>query len=343
MKFTQEKTNIAKGVAICLMFTHHLFSFKNRLINGNNYFQIIPFFDAEVALGDFGSICVAMFLFLSGYGMFLGYLRAKTSPITYALRKIKDFYLTYWLYFLIFVPIGILFFKNVTLWNSQEIRYIAEPHILLKGFLGFSSRYNAEWWFVRLFIAILIISPIYLRLIEKNPILILSISFLVFCLHLQIDGYIDHYLSLNLSFWQILFALGMLCAKTNFFAGRLIEKIDKYNSFITVLIILLCFIIHPFVKDNYEFLIIPFFIYASVRAITILNLSQVFSYLGKYSFPLWLVHSFFCYYYFQNIVYCLKWSPLVFVVLTSLSLLPVLGIEYLCYFLSQLKCKSSEG
>ncbi|MEH1768021.1 acyltransferase family protein [Nostoc sp.] len=327
MKFTKEKTNIAKGVAICLMFVHHLFFFKNRLINGNTYFPIFPLFNAEVALGDFGSICVYIFLFLSGYGMFLGYVKAQTSSIIYALKKLKDFYLTYWLYFIIFVPIGIIFFKNVTLWNSDEIRYLAEPHILLKGFLGLSSRYNQEWWFVRLFIAILILSPIYIKLTEKNPILIASISLLVFSYHSWLDNYINIIININFCFWQISFALGMLCAKINFFESKIIEKLDRSRTWVIVLILSLCFLIYPILKANYEFLLVPFFIYASVGVISILKLSQVFSYLGQYSFPLWLVHSFFCYYYFQNIIYALKWSPLVFLVLTSLSLLSVLGIN----------------
>ncbi|MHC5728959.1 MAG: acyltransferase family protein, partial [Nostoc sp.] len=215
----------------------------------------------------------------------------------------------------------------------QEIRYLAEPDILLKSFLGWNSRYNEEWWFVRLFITLLILFPIYIKLIEKNPILMASLSLLVFSFHSQLDNYNDFFLSVH----QMSFALGMLCAKTNFFTGRLIEKLDKSSSLVIVLIIGVCYLIHHIFKGNYDFLITPFFIYASVRAITILNLSQVFSYLGKYSFPLWLIHSFFCYYYFQNIVYGLKWSPLVFVVLTSLSLLSVLGIEYLCYYFLQRK------
>jgi peptidoglycan/LPS O-acetylase OafA/YrhL len=52
------------------------------------------------------------------------------------------------------------------------------------------------------------------------------------------------------------------------------------------------------------------------------------AYLGEYSFPLWLVHSFFCYYYFQDIIYFPKWSPFIFMLLITMSLLSVVGIEY---------------
>ena len=120
MEFTKEQTNNAKGVAICLMFAQHLYPHSNRLLNGNNYIPLIPSLNLEKHIGSFGNICVSMFLFLSGYGMFLGYLRSKKKIFNYSLIKLKDFYFTYWLYFLIFIPIGILFFKHVT--GSISIR-----------------------------------------------------------------------------------------------------------------------------------------------------------------------------------------------------------------------------
>jgi uncharacterized membrane protein len=91
MEFTKEQTNNAKGVAICLMFAHHLYAFNNRLLNGNSYIPFIPSLNVEKQMGVFGSICVSMFLFLSGYGMFLGYLRSKKKVFNYSLIKLKDF------------------------------------------------------------------------------------------------------------------------------------------------------------------------------------------------------------------------------------------------------------
>ena len=70
MEFTQEKTNVAKGVAICLMFSTHLYSFSDRLLNGNYYIPLIPFFDMEFYARSFGNICFSMFLFISGHGMY---------------------------------------------------------------------------------------------------------------------------------------------------------------------------------------------------------------------------------------------------------------------------------
>lgn len=339
MEFTQKQTDIAKGEAVCLMFAHHLFNFPSRLVDGSTYVQILPFLNLEAILGAFGKICVAIFLFLSGYGMFLGYLRAKKTPMVYVLKKLKDLYLTYWLYFLIFVPIGIWFFKDATLLNSQELRYSTEPFTLIGNFLGFRSTYNEEWWFIRLFLTMLVVSPIYLKLTQRNPILTAFLSLIIFSLNLKLDKMIDF----QFCFWQISLALGMVCAKINFFSSDLIKELEKMGAIGVVAILLICFLIRHQFGEGCDFLLVPWFIYASVKAATLLKLASVFSWLGQYSFPLWLVHSFFCYYYFQPIVYGLKWSPLVFLTLMTLSLISVLAIEYFRGYLLRFRAGGLRG
>lgn len=328
MEFTKEKTNITKGLAICLMFANHLYAFPHRLLHGNYYIPVIPFFDVEFYIGGFGQICVSMFIFLSGYGMFLGYSRSNKSAIYYSLIKIKEFYITYWSYFLVFISIGLIFFRDVTLWNSQEIRYSTEALTFAENFVGWSARYNGEWWFVRMFVFILILlCPIFIALANKNIFLLclISISLFLLSLILRID-YTDPF---GFIFWQVSFAVGILCAKLKFFSSRLVQYLDNYGVFWVFLGIFLVFIVRFRFGARADFLFISFFIYLAVRAIAIVRLSKLFIYVGQYSFPLWLVHSFFCYYYFQDIVYFPKWSLLIFALLTSMSLLSVITIEYL--------------
>ena len=47
------------------MLIHHLFAYPDRL----NY-SYIGFLGIERHIGEFGKICVAMFLFLSGFGVY---------------------------------------------------------------------------------------------------------------------------------------------------------------------------------------------------------------------------------------------------------------------------------
>jgi uncharacterized membrane protein len=69
--FTKYYTEMMKGVAILLMLFHHLFGFPSWFVEGVTYIGI-PFRvnTAEYVLGQFGHICVAIFAFLTGYGMF---------------------------------------------------------------------------------------------------------------------------------------------------------------------------------------------------------------------------------------------------------------------------------
>ncbi|MFB2896380.1 acyltransferase family protein [Aerosakkonemataceae cyanobacterium BLCC-F50] len=329
MDFTKEKTNIAKGLAICLMFSHHLYAFPKRLLHGNYYIPMIPFFNAEYHLGIFGSICVSMFLFLSGYGMFLGYNSYLKSPILYTWKKLKELYLTYWLYFLIFVPIGLIFFKDVTLWKSNEIRYSTEWRTLVENFLGWSTTYNQEWWFVRMFVLLLIfLCPLYLVLSKQNLVLLSLLSLSIFIYSLILN--VSYHSPLGFMFLQISFTTGIVCAKVKFFSSRFVQYFDdNLKEFGVFFGIVVCFLLQINFGRKIEFLLMPLFIYFVIRAISALHLSKLLAYIGVYSFPLWLVHSFFCYYYFQDIIYFPRWSPLIFVSLMGVSLLSVLSIEYL--------------
>ena len=199
------------------------------------------------------------------------------------------------------------------------------------NFLGWFSTYNQEWWFVRVFlITLLFLCPLYLKLAEKNLVLMILISLLLLTLGLRVYPWGEF----GFALWQASFALGVVCAKLKFFSSRPIQYLDKFGWSWVMLSLFLCFIICLIFRlrfgdfgVRYDFFIVPFFIYFSVRAATILRLHNFLAYLGEYSFPLWLVHSFFCYYYFQDIIYFPKWSPFIFLLLITMSLLSVVGIE----------------
>jgi hypothetical protein len=333
MEFTKEKTNIAKGVAISLMFIHHLYPFSERLINGNYYIPLVPFVDIENRIGFFGQICVSMFLFLSGYGMFVGYSHFDKSSFQYSLKKLKDFYQTYWVYFLIFVPMGFIFFREVTFWGTDEFRYIPTISDILIGFIGWSDRYNTEWWFVRMFlISLILLCPIYLSFAKRSPLLLFTISFCLFLVSwffkVSPGGFC------GFIFWQPSLATGIMYARCNFFESRSVQYFDRLKGSWFFLGLLFCFLIRHRYFSAYnpelDFLIVPFFIYSAVRVVDFLGFSKVFVCLGTYSFPMWLVHSFFCYYYFQDFIYFPRWSPLIFLLLILASLLTAVLVEHLC-------------
>lgn len=73
--FTRTDTKVIKGVAVLLMLMHHLFYFPdNRPYSMPEVRQNLPNFmgqGLETMLGIFGVICVPIFFFLAGYGLYL--------------------------------------------------------------------------------------------------------------------------------------------------------------------------------------------------------------------------------------------------------------------------------
>ena len=237
---------------------------------------------------------------------------------------------------MLFIPIGLIFFRNETLWNSNEVRYSTNLFIFLEGFLGWSARYNSEWWFVRMFVLLLLfLSPIYIRLGKQNLPLLCLFSMILFLFSWA--SKIEYTNVFSFAFWQISFAVGILCARSKFFSSTSIKYLENIQIIWLFSGLLFFGIIRHRFGAKIDFLFIPFFVYLVVRTIETIRLSQIFAYIGKYSFPMWLVHSFFCYYYLQNFIYFSRWSPLIFILLMGTSILSVIIIEN---FRLQLKGKA---
>lgn len=136
LNFTKDHTKIAKGVAILLMLTHHLFAFPERIHLSQGYISILSIGNnnIEFILGVFGKICVSIYMFLSGYGIYMSSLRKNNITLSNSFNRIKKLYINYWIVFILFVPIGFIFFNNQL--NIREF---------ILNFIGWSSSYNGEW------------------------------------------------------------------------------------------------------------------------------------------------------------------------------------------------------
>ena len=153
---TPDDTKIMKGIAIICMLLHHLWFFPNR-IPGGGVEGIFTLFNAPATsyLGIFGKICVPMFFFFGGYGVYKRTLGKKYDVVL----RLKKLYFAYWKF------------------SSQE-QYCNDPFIstrfnnfvpreLLSNFLGFTSTYNREWWFLISYVFALISFPLIRAVIDR--------------------------------------------------------------------------------------------------------------------------------------------------------------------------------
>lgn len=330
----KEKSILIKAIAILLMILHHLFAFPNRIENVE-YISVFfinnkPF---EYYLGGFSKICVSMFLFVSGYGI---YITDCKKRITYKsiLKRILNFYINYWLIFILFVPMGIIIDKiNPTM--SE----------LLINFSGISSSINREWWFVKIYIILILMYPIINVLIIKYKISIVFIGTIVafrisyLCSKLSLiiqSSVISIFLSMValILYEQIYFIIGILVARYKIF-DRISENLKSFKiniKEISLLLLIFLGIIYILTRDiniinDYIYVfIMPIFIYVIIN---IIKCNSILNYIGSNSNNIWLTHSFFCYYYFQQIIFIPKYSILIFLWLIILSLMSSMAINFL--------------
>lgn len=157
--FTKEDTHIMKGIAIALMLIHHIARFNNRIVDNIIPISLTKINDIDMAyyLGIYGKTCVSIFYLCGGIGIYKTFQKGKLDIF----NRIFKLYLSYWKVFIIFVPIGFLFFNNqpdycesTGICHRYENFDIIE---LISNFIGLSNSYNSEWYFLKYYVVILLI------------------------------------------------------------------------------------------------------------------------------------------------------------------------------------------
>lgn len=159
-KFTKEHTQIAKGIAMILMLFLHLYCW----VDFEEYvalFKLPNGHDIPWIIGSVGNICVSMFLFLSGYGMYCVQKRKKVFSFKDALIRIKNIWIQYALITVIIIILSAIFKKQ-----SLTLKCV------ILNLLGLDYTYNRFAWFILTYIVILLVFPIINRIYRKIPLIL---------------------------------------------------------------------------------------------------------------------------------------------------------------------------
>lgn len=154
-------TTRVKGVALLLLLWHHLF-----YIGSAQYTEYVvagvPLIQQSALAAK---VCVALFVLLSGYGLAVQAQRNPLPYIPFLRKRLKKLFVNYWMMWLLFVPIGFLFFG----WTLQGIygnhawlKLIVNLTGLQRAF-GFHG-INPTWWFYSLIILLYLAFPLLHRL-----------------------------------------------------------------------------------------------------------------------------------------------------------------------------------
>lgn len=166
--FTRDDTKIIKGAAIILMLIHHLWGLPERIAGGSLKYMFTIFGQSSIVyFGLFGKICVSLFFFVGGYGMYIASQNGRLDII----NKLKMLYISYWKVFVLFIPMGFLFFSCQPIYceDSNICNRYAEFQWgeFLQNFLGLRTTYNSEWWFLKSYVYAIISFPLVKKICDK--------------------------------------------------------------------------------------------------------------------------------------------------------------------------------
>ncbi|MEH6906009.1 acyltransferase family protein [Neobacillus drentensis] len=348
--FSRNMTAISKGFAILLMVYHHSFAFPNR-ISDVDYkpIMIVNALPLDQLIADFGKLCVAIFLFLSRFGLYKSFEAKGSSTFKQGIKRIINFFKLYWIIFFIFIPIGLIFFNDTIryTWNTKQFFYNLFPLI---------HTYNGDWWFIPVYIEFLFVFPLLIRLVEKNPVFVCYLSFTGLFLSgffLHIDDIFSKYELIQILInhlgtdliWQVMFVIGIFFAKYSLFGSMDKFFLRAHLNFriIFLSLLVLCYYIRQYalkyvidirgteiegIYDYADFLLTPIAIFSFVKLIqNITILERLFLILGKHSTIIWLTHTFFIYYYFQDIMFAPYYSVFIVIWVFVITILVSIGIN----------------
>lgn len=319
LAFRGANTQIAKGVAVLLLLWHHL-RFGDLVAN-----PVPSGFGVLVAF--YGKVCVAIFLVLSGYGLWMSYNKKRPKYGDFLKTKVPNLMMPYWISFIVFGVLGALFF-------DRTVNYLYGGSVLdmIINFLGLnmyfsSGSMNDAWWFISLILLFYVLFPPAFTLLEKMPPVFIVLSFASLLWR-------SSYFVVD---WIFPFTVGMIIAKYNLFVK--IKQRENLKVRLIVEIALLAMVMYirylMTIHTYYSYLKTDGFI--AVLVIQIMFelyeylgfANKVLEYLGKHSYNIYLTHSFFMSYFFWDFTYMVLPEALGFLFVLVMSILSSYMINFL--------------
>ena len=350
MKFTKEHTMQMKGIAIIILLFHHCFLNAQRwatvpyeklaTTKGWGYYPIsfAPFSSHTIQyLASFSKICVAMFVFMTGYGMWVSYesQKKKTTMSNYIKKRMVTLMTGFLIIFVVTEVLAIPTGRFIEVYGHdfRSVVYMIIDALGLAKLLG-TPLFCLTWWYMSLAIVLIMIFPFVHSIMEKYQWVVVVASIIV----PRACGFGQ---STDLFRYLLAYTLGMYFAQHDLLA-RIKEKFMEQNvegkllSLIVSLIGLAVIIKrrqNAWIGWKYldfwdgfaaMYVIIISYIY-------ILNgkwIVKGLGFLGKHSMNIFLIHSFYRDVFFHEFTYSFYYAWLDYIVLMAISLVTSIVLEW---------------
>ena len=358
--FGRQQSAHVKGVAVVLLILHHLFLFPSSnpwftSILGNSWGGI------EFFLSSVGKLCISLFFFVSGYGLYQSSLSDRFLWKSTG-KRLRSIYLIYVITALVSIAI---------LWGWTGVSPIHSWGQAIATMLGLDVSVNASWWFFIIYVELLVLTPLAVRFVRRfSWQWLFACSFIVYFFspdtglaffaqwltNMGLAAIFYNHFFINL-FWmnQLYFFVGFCLAASGRFEAGLRKSIHIFSQqwqrqIAGILLISLVFGFRYFFLDigsalgvlsrenvniytyttlnsRPDFLLAPIFIYG----LTLLCYQRswpVLSFLGNNSAAIWLIHGTVLFIVIQSVTAYHLWSPLVFLAVVLLSVVYALVYSY---------------
>lgn len=350
MKFTKEHTMQMKGIAIIILLFHHCFLNAQRwatvpyeklaTTKGWGYYPIsfAPFSSHTIQyLASFSKICVAMFVFMTGYGMWVSYesQKKKTTMSNYIKKRMVTLMTGFLIIFVVTEILAIPTGRFIEVYGHdfRSVVYMIIDALGLAKLLG-TPLFCLTWWYMSLAIVLIMIFPFVHSIMEKYQWVVVVASIIV----PRACGFGQ---STDLFRYLLAYTLGMYFAQHDLLA-RIKKKFMKQNvagkllslivSLIGLAVIIKCrqnaWIGWKYLDfwDGFAamYMIVISYIY-------ILNgkwIVKGLGFLGKHSMNIFLIHSFYRDVFFHEFTYSFYYAWLDYIVLMAISLVTSIVLEW---------------
>lgn len=350
MKFTKEHTMQMKGIAIIILLFHHCFLNAQRwatvpyeklaTTKGWGYYPIsfAPFSSHTIQyLASFSKICVAMFVFMTGYGMWISYesQKKKTTMSNYIKKRMVTLMTGFLIIFVVTEILAIPTGRFIEVYGHdfRSVVYMIIDALGLAKLLG-TPLFCLTWWYMSLAIVLIMIFPFVHSIMEKYQWIVVVASIIV----PRACGFGQ---STDLFRYLLAYTLGMYFAQHDLLA-RIKEKFMEQNvagkllslivSLIGLAVIIKCrqnaWIGWKYLDfwDGFAamYVIVISYIY-------ILNgkwIVKGLGFLGKHSMNIFLIHSFYRDVFFHEFTYSFYYAWLDYIVLMAISLVTSIVLEW---------------
>lgn len=307
--FTIDYTNMQKGVALLFLLCNHFCVVPNWITPPSQLIDVVIHGKPLLGyVGAFGKICVAIWAFLSGIGAYHSYQKNILPTYKSNIIRLMNLMIQYVLILaILFIPV-IAFFRPTFMGESYDL---SVRHIIYNIF-ACDAEYNKAAWYMRFYIMFVLSFPLLVaikRLVKYNTLFYIGIFLFFLCIPKTFYFIEEGTMFGSIPLRQILgeYCNYILIAMTGYMIAeyRVLENVQtrlkpRWNIVCSIALLIFAMALRSLSKSislclfsiYTDIVITPFVVYAFFVFFqrSSEKIKKLFTYMGKRSMVVWLVH-----------------------------------------------------